>query len=133
VKGDVQEMKEIINEEVMNQFKKDARILTVLYIMVVVLAAPMFLLFKWVGVSLWGILAIVSLAYAFKIEKQKKKFDIQTYKEIVNFLENRQMNENEKQQEFGKRPYQKVILVLTSTLLALVVTVVILSILRMIL
>ena len=54
-----------------------------------------------------GLWAAVTFWYALGIEKQKKAYDIQTYKEILAFSEGRRLDELEKYQEIGKRPYQK--------------------------
>ena len=56
------------------------------------------------------------------MEKEKKKYDIQSYKEIVAFLEGRRLDEISKAQEVAKRPYQKVLLTLGSAALAAVLT-----------
>lgn len=50
-----------------------------------------------------------------------KKFDIQTYKEIVAFMNGDSLDEIEKAKENGKRPYQKFLLTLGSALLGVVV------------
>ena len=39
-----------------------------------------------VGMMIWAILAVVSMYVAFLVEKRKKEFDIQTYKEIILLL-----------------------------------------------
>ena len=64
-----------------------------------------------------AVLFAVTLWLAFKVEKEKKKYDIQSYKEIVAFLEGRRLDEISKAQEVAKRPYQKVLLTLGSAIL----------------
>ena len=49
---------------------------------------------------------------------KKKKYDIQSYKEIIAFLEGRRLDEISKAQEVAKRPYQKVLLTLGSAFMA---------------
>ncbi len=70
---------------------------------------------------MYALLAAVGLYFGLRVEKHKKKFDIQTYKEINAFLEGESLDEIEKAREFGKRPYQKILLALGSGLLAIVV------------
>ena len=53
------------------------------------------------------------------VEKMKKEFDIQTYKEIVAFGEGKMLDEITKAREEGKRPYQKLLLAAGSALIAL--------------
>ena len=71
-------------------------------------------------------LALILFAFTFflalRVEKEKKKYDIQSYKEIVAFLEGRRLDKISKAQEVAKRPYQKVLLTLGSATLAAVLT-----------
>lgn len=48
--------------------------------------------------------------FAIRVEKHKKKFDIQTFKEILAFTEGKSLDEIEKARESGKRVYQKIFL-----------------------
>ena len=68
-----------------------------------------------------GFWAAVTFWYALGIEKQKKAYDIQTYKEILAFSEGRRLDELEKYQEIGKRPYQKAALAIGMALITLAV------------
>ena len=64
--------------------------------------------------------------------KQKKAFDIQTYREILAFTEGRQLDEGQKNQEIGKRPYQTAAYVIGVVLLTLAVAAVEIALLKMI-
>lgn len=110
VKGDIQEMKEQIKAEDKKQFDRDSAIFAVLMIALIVLPMPLGRLMGWYGVAAYLALAAVSMYYALRVEKQKKKFDIHTYKEILAFMEGKRLDELEKNQEIGKRPYQKFLL-----------------------
>lgn len=74
------------------------------------------------GIALAAVLFTFTVWLAFRVEKEKKKFDIQSYKEIVALLEGRRLEEISKAQEVAKRPYQKVLLTLGSAALAAGVT-----------
>ena len=63
----------------------------------------------WAGLAIYAVLFAVSMIFAVRIERYKKKYDIQTYREILAFTEGRTMDEIEKARESGKRPYQKAI------------------------
>ena len=63
----------------------------------------------------------MALWWAFRIEKYKKTHDIHTYKEIVAFLEGKRLDEPEKNQEIGKRPYQIPLLVALTAAVGLAV------------
>ena len=74
-------------------------------------------LFMWLGRDAYipfGILFIITKYWALKVEKLKKKNDIQTYKEIVAFTEGKKLDELHKAVEVGKRPYQNILKVIIS-------------------
>jgi transcriptional regulator with XRE-family HTH domain len=123
IKGDVEKMKEKINSEEMRVFKKESSILATLFLLVILSFAPIVFYGNIIGYILWGVMVICMLFYAYRIEKHKKVYNIQTYKEIVNFMEGKPLVENQKQQEFGKRVYQKIILVVILTTISVVVSI----------
>lgn len=118
IKGDVDVMKEAIQKEEVKKMNRYGTVYTILLVAVVVSAMP---LFVWLGAWAfipWGILFASAMYFALKIEKLKKDHDIQTYKEIVAFSEGKRLDEIHKQREIGKRPYQKILLVMGSAVLA---------------
>ena len=125
IKGDIEVMKDVIQKEEIEKMNRYGRIYTILLIATVVSAAP---LFVWLGLWAfipWGILWAFSMYFALKIEKIKKDNDVQTYKEIVAFYEGKRLDDIQEQREIGKRPYQKILLVIGSALITLVTCVVI--------
>lgn len=121
VKGDIEIMKKEIDAQELAKFQKDSTIFTVLFIALVILPVPLAELFGWWGMAAYFILFAVGMYYGIRVEKHKKKFDIQTYKEIVAFSEGKSLDEIEKAREVGKRPYQQFLLALGSALLVVVV------------
>lgn len=127
VKGDLEEMKEQIKKEQIKaedieKLNHDGAILGILLLVVIVSAVPLAIFLDFIGMGIWALLFLITMYYALRVEKQKKAHDIQTYREIVAFSEGKTLNELEKSCERGKRPYQKIFLVLGSALIALVVT-----------
>ena len=125
IKGDIGVMKEGIQKEEIEKMKRYGRIYTIMLIVTVVSAVP---LFMWLGVWAfipWGIIWAISMYFALKIEKVKKDNDVQSYKEIVAFSEGKLLDDIQKQCEIGKRPYQKNFLVIGSMLITLAVCVLI--------
>lgn len=125
IKGDIGVMKEVIQKEEIEKMKRYGRIYTIMLIVTVVSAVP---LFMWLGVWAfipWGIIWAISMYFALKIEKVKKDNDVQSYKEIVAFSEGKLLDDIQKQCEIGKRPYQKILLVIGSMLITLAVCVLI--------
>ena len=125
IKRDIGVMKEVIQKEEIEKMKRYGRIYTIMLIVTVVSAVP---LFMWLGVWAfipWGIIWAISMYFALKIEKVKKDNDVQSYKEIVAFSEGKLLDDIQKQCEIGKRPYQKNLLVIGSMLITLAVCVLI--------
>ena len=77
---------------------------------------------------IWVLCLIVTFGTAFFIERFKRNYDIQTYKEIIAFCEGKQLTHDETQQEFGKRIYQKILYAIIVGMIAFVVSVVIIFI-----
>lgn len=121
IKGDIETMKDVIQKEEVDKMNRYGKIYTIMLIVTVVSAVP---LFMWLGLWAlipWGIVWMVSMYFASKIEKIKKDNDVQTYKEIVAFSEGKLLDDIHKQQEIGKRPYQKMLLAIGSVLINLCV------------
>lgn len=125
IKGDIEVMKDVIRKEEIVKMNRYGKIYTIMLIVTVVSAVP---LFMWLGVWAfipWGIIWALSMYFAFQVEKVKKDNDVQTYKEIVAFSEGKLLDDIQKQREIGKRPYQKIFLVIGSALITFVVCVLI--------
>lgn len=125
IKGDIEVMKNVIQKEEIEKMNRYGKIYTIMLIVTVVSAVP---LFMWLGVWAfipWGIIWASSMCFAFKLEKVKKDNDVQTYKEIVAFSDGKLLDDIQKQREIGKRPYQRILLVIGSAVLTFVVCVLI--------
>ena len=117
-------MKEKIKTEDIVVFKHDSNIFSMLLLSTILLPVPLARFMGYVGIGIWSLIAIGSIYYAIRVEKYKKNFNIQTYREIIAFLDGKSMDEIEKNQEYGKRPYQKFLLAIGTGLLTIVVTVI---------
>ena len=124
IKGDLEEMKEKIKSEDIEEFNHLSKIFAVLLLATILLPIPLRYFLGKIGMGIWGVIAIVAVCYSLKVEKYKKKFDIQTYKEILAFMDGKNMDEPQKNQEYGKRPYQKILLAVGAGVLAVVVAVI---------
>ena len=107
IKGDVENMKEQINREDQQIFNCLSVIYTVLLLAVAVTPLPLVEFLSYAGLGIWLALLGVALYVARLVEKKKKEMDVQTYKEIVAFMEGKSLNDIEKAREEAKRPYQK--------------------------
>ena len=124
VKGDLEKMKEEIKEEDIISFKKLSNIFTVFLAAIILLPIPLKMFVGNSGMVIWVLIAIGAIYYGVKVEKMKKNFDIQTYKEIINFVEGKDISDSERNQEIGKRHYQKFLLAMGAALITFVVGVV---------
>ena len=125
VKGDIEIMKEEIKKEEIAKMNRYGKIYTIMLITTAISAVPLFMwLSVWAFIP-WGIIWAISMYFAFKVEKVKKDNDVQTYKEIVAFSEGKLLDDIHKQREIGKRPYQKILLVIGTALTTFVVCVLI--------
>lgn len=123
IKGDVEKMKEEIRQEDRQKFETDSKIYTMLFAVLIFTPIPLVHYLDYAGIAIWLALLGITMWFAFRIEKEKKTFDIQTYKEIVAFTEGKCLDEIEKAREEGKRLYQKIFLAAASGLITFLIAV----------
>ena len=114
IKGDIETMKEMINEQEVKEFNYYGNIFSIHFLILIISAAPLFIWLERYAFIPFGVLFAVTMFWALKVEKIKKENDIQTYKEIVAFTEGKKLDELHKAVEAGKRPYQNVLKVIIS-------------------
>lgn len=117
IKGDIDIMKEEIKEADIQRMYLYGKVLTVLMMITAITCVPLAIFLNYYGLIITAVLFIITFFFALKIEKLKKENDVQTYKEIVAFMEGKRLDEIEKHQEFGKRTYQSFFLMLGSALI----------------
>ena len=121
IKGDIEEMKRIVSKEKIEKFNIMSYIFLVEMLIVMFSAYPLFTLDGYIGVIIWALFFVITFVTAIVIEKFKKKNDIQTYKEIIAFMENKSLSYEEVQQEIGKRNYQKILLTILTGLITFII------------
>ena len=114
IKGDIETMKEMIDEQEVKKFNYYGNIFTIHLLFFFISAAPLFIWLEQYAVIPFGVLFAITMFWASKVEKIKKENDIQTYKEIVAFCEGKKLDEIHKMVEAGKRPYQNILKVIIS-------------------
>ena len=130
IKGDVEVMKEQVKNEDRKEFEKISRIFSVLFLAMMITPIPLIHYLKYAGIAIWVLLAVVTLYFSFIVEKKKKQFDIQTYREIIAFMEGEKLDEIAKAREEGKTPYQKILLSVGAAVVTLVVAIIFTMLLR---
>ena len=123
IKGDVEVMKEQVRSEDRKEFEKLGQVYAILFFTMVITPIPLAKFLGFVGIAIWVVLAVITLYVAFKVEKRKMQFDIQTYREIIAFTDGIRLDEIAKAREEGKRSYQKVMLALCAGVIALVIAI----------
>ena len=130
IKGDVEVMKEQVKNEDRKGFEKISRIFSVLFLAMMITPIPLIHYLKYAGIAIWALLAVVTLYFSFIVEKKKKQFDIQTYREIIAFMEGEKLDEIAKVREEGKTPYQKILLSVGAAVVTLVLAIIFTMLLR---
>lgn len=121
ISSDIEGMKKVIAEGEKKVFNVLAWIFTFELFVMIVSAYPLLKLTGLIGVCIWILFAIITFSTSLVIERLKKHYDIQTYKEILAFYENKPLSHDDKNKELGKRYYQKFLLALASGIIAIIV------------
>lgn len=121
IKEDIKEMREIVEKATITKFNVISVVFLIELIVVAISAYPLFNIKGNIGIIIWLCLFAITLYTASKIEKFKKSHDIQTYKEILAFIDGKQLTHDETQQEIGKRNYQKIIFAFIAGVIALII------------
>lgn len=121
IKGDVEVMKNEINKEEIKKFTSLSAIFAVMMIVMTVSAIPLVLLLHLAGAAIWLAIVGVTIYFAFRVEKVKKNNNIQTYKEIIAFVNGERLDEIASYREEGKRVYQKILMSICSGVIAFII------------
>lgn len=112
IKGDIEKMEKIVNQEEVSKFNRLGSIYSIGLILTILLVSPAFY-FGWVTIIAWVFFWIALIVIGVKLEKLKKLNDIHSLKEILEFQKGKKLDEIEKMQEKAKRPYQFWIILIT--------------------
>ena len=121
IKRDIEEMKKVVSKEKIEKFNIMSYIFLVEMLILMFSAYPLFKIDGYIGAIIWAMFFVVTFVTAIIIEKFKKNNDIQTFKEIIAFMENKSLSYEEVQQEIGKRNYQKILLTILTGLIAFII------------
>lgn len=130
MKGDIEEIRKIVDKGKVKKFNVMSYIFLVEMLVVTISAYPLCKFYGSIGIFVWLLFYAITFATAAIIEKFKKNHDIQTYKEIIAFIDGKQLTYEESQQEIGKRMYQKILLAFLVGAIALVINLVIIFIIN---
>ena len=123
IKGDMEKMTEQINNSAdRKEYEHLSLVFTVLLLAIIITPIPLVHFLSYAGMVIWIVILEAGIFAAYRVEKTKSKFDMQTYQEIKAFLEGKSLSEIEKNREKGKRLHQKIFLAILSGLIALAVS-----------
>lgn len=111
IKGDIEKMKYTITQVDKKNFKRDAKVMVTLMILLMISSYPLVYFLEWLRLGIFVLLSIITMTYANRVERFKKKYDVQTYKEILAVSNGKLLDEIEKREERAKLPYQKPLIV----------------------
>lgn len=115
VKGDVETMKKIVNSE---HTDKNTKGMLFFILLALIVGVPSITIFGAKGYLPFGILWAISMIFALKIEKEKKKANVKTLKEIIAFTEgNPDLETLQKQRNTRKYVVEKGTIVLVFTII----------------
>ena len=121
IKEDIKEMREIVEKATIKKFNVISVVFLIELIVVAISAYPLFNIKGNIGIIIWLCLFAITLYTASKIEKFKKSHDIQTYKEILAFIDGKQLTHDVTKQEIGNRNYQNIIFAFIAGVIALII------------
>lgn len=98
IKKDIEEMRKIIDKETLKKFNVISYIFLAEVLILIISAYPLFSLDGYSGIIILILFFAITIKNASNIEKYKKSNDIQTYKEIIAFIDGKQLTYEEKQQ-----------------------------------
>lgn len=110
IKDDIDKIHEIINHDDIIKFNKFSKILSILYLIVIISPIPLIHFYNWVGLIFWIFIFVYTLYICLIIENIKKNNNVYTFKEINAFLNGNKLNIIAKAKEEGKRIYQQILL-----------------------
>ena len=116
IKGDVEVMKNTVKKEDVKAFKR-IQLLGVLELLLLIAAGvPLVEHFGAAGGAVVGALAVCTLMTFHRFEQMKSENDIQTYREVLAFVNGETLDDIEKEKELQKRASYRKLYIITAVL-----------------
>lgn len=120
-KGDIEIMRETIKRSDSHSMYVYTSCMIALFVVAIFFLGFAIYSLGWKGYILAAICYFLSLAMAFQVEKIKKQYDVQTYREIAAFMDGKRLNEIEMISESGKRSYQNIFKVIAGAIIGILI------------
>lgn len=122
IRGDQVMVEKISSSEEVKAFKKLNNQYGVMLALLIITPLPLYVFLDNIGMLIYLIILGISFYKANQLEVLKKKYQLKTVKQIKYFVGEQALSLEEKQQEQGKYPYQKFLIVASVFLISLAVT-----------
>lgn len=126
IKEDIEMMEEQINQDDIRKFGYLSNIFAVMMLITIITPIPLVHYLSYLGLGIWLLIFAATFYISILAEKKKKRLNIQTYKEILSFMDGKQLDKINQAREEGKRPYQKIIYAFVVGLITLIINLIIL-------
>ena len=126
IKEDIEMMEEQINQVDIRKFGYLSNIFAVMMLITIITPIPLVHYLSYLGLGIWLLIFAATFYISILAEKEKKRLNIQTYKEILSFMDGKQLDKINQAREEGKRPYQKIIYAFVVGLITLIINLIIL-------
>lgn len=126
IKEDIEMMEEQINQDDIRKFGYLSNIFAVMMLITIITPIPLVHYLSYLGLGIWLLIFAATFYISILAEKEKRRLNIQTYKEILSFMDGKQLDKINQAREEGKRPYQKIIYAFVVGLITLIINLIIL-------
>lgn len=126
IKEDIEMMEEQINQDDIRKFGYLSNIFSVMMLITIITPIPLVHYLSYLGLGIWLLIFAATFYISILAEKEKRRLNIQTYKEILSFMDGKQLDKINQAREEGKRPYQKIIYAFIVGLITLIINLIIL-------
>ena len=126
IKEDIEMMEEQLNQDDIRKFGYLSNIFAVMMLITIITPIPLVHYLSYLGLGIWLLIFAATFYISILAEKEKKRLNIQTYKEILSFMDGKQLDKINQAREEGKRPYQKIIYAFVVGLITLIINLIIL-------
>ena len=126
IKEDIEMMEEQINQDDIRKFGYLSNIFAVMMLITIITPIPLVHYLSYLGLGIWLLIFAATFYISILAEKEKKRLNIQTYKEFLSFTDGKQLDKINQAREEGKRPYQKIIYAFVVGLITLIINLIIL-------
>lgn len=126
IKEDIEMMEEQINQDDIRKFGYLSNIFAVMMLITIITPIPLVHYLSYLGLGIWLLIFAATFYISILAEKEKKRLNIQTYKEILSFMDGKQLDKINQAREEGKQPYQKIIYAFVVGLITLIINLIIL-------